>query len=38
MTRIIDEVNAEVLKDFSQGEIDSLKGALRAIAAGKFEA
>ena len=38
VTRIIDEVNHEVLKTFSQKEIDSLKDALRIIAAGKFEA
>ena len=38
VTKIIDEVNAEVLKSFTPEEIDKLKNALRVIAAGKFEA
>lgn len=36
ISRIIDDVNAEVLKDFKQEEILSIKKALREIANGDF--
>lgn len=36
ISRIIDDVNAEVLKDFKQEEIISIKKALREIANGDF--
>jgi DNA-binding MarR family transcriptional regulator len=37
ITRIIDEVNAEVLKEYTESEITDLKNTLRHIAAEKFE-
>lgn len=37
VTVIIDDMNKEVLKTFTQDEIDKLKSMLRIIAAEKFE-
>ena len=37
VTRIIDEVNYEVLKSFSQEEVDKLKATLRIIASADFQ-
>ena len=37
ITKIIDEVNAEVLKNFTSEEISKLKDTLRFIAAEKFD-
>jgi len=37
VTKIIDEVNYEVLKNFSPEDVDKLKETLRIIASGKFE-